>query len=122
MRKLGIIANISRIYGSVINNSILVDSPNPDEEFGAWMRYLECKGAEIFRFPCSLSVRKIRYSCIPRKSSNVDRSMMYYTLLDVPYQVEDVALLLEIFILRVLKYSRNIGFLVFFRVFLRLTP
>src|SRR2546430_518904 len=122
MRKSTNIADISGSFDRGMYFVIPLDRSNPDEEFGAYLRYLECKGAEIFRFPCSLSVRKMRYSCIPRKSSNVDRSMMYYTLLDVPYQVEDVALLLEIFILRMLKYSRNIGFLVFFRVFLRLTP
>src|SRR2546430_1611735 len=46
-----LIADISGSFDRGITKYIPLDSPNPDEEFGAWLRYLECKGAEIFKFP-----------------------------------------------------------------------
>src|SRR2546430_2725959 len=45
------IANITGSFDRGIAKYIPLDRSNPDEEFGTYLRYLECKGAEIFKFP-----------------------------------------------------------------------
>src|SRR2546430_1340878 len=51
LRKSTNIANISGSFDCGITKYIPLDRSNPDEEFGAYLRYSECKGAEIFKFP-----------------------------------------------------------------------
>ena len=51
MQNLSYMSKISANFDRGITNYIPLDRSNPDEEFGTYLRYLECKGAEIFKFP-----------------------------------------------------------------------
>src|SRR5438105_15458838 len=79
MRNFAIIADISGSFDRGITIYIPLDSPNPDEEFGAWLRYLECKGAEIFKFPLSFFLRNMRmFVFIADISGSFDRDISKY--------------------------------------------
>src|SRR2546430_345205 len=90
MRKFAIIADISGSFYRGKTKYIPLDSPNPDEEFGAWLRYLECKGAEIFKIPRSFFLRTMRViAIIAAISGSFDRAKTKYIPLDSPNPDEE---------------------------------
>src|SRR2546430_11969814 len=90
MRKSTNITDISASFDRGNTKYIPLDRSNPDEEFGAWLRYLECKRAEIFKFPCSFSLRNMRYSTnIADISGSFDRGITTYIPLDRSYPDEE---------------------------------
>src|SRR2546430_381394 len=77
------IADISGSFDRGITKYIPLDRSNPDEEFGAYLRYLECKGREIFKFAgsfCGCNMRK--YTNIADISGSFDRGITKYIPLD----------------------------------------
>ena len=83
MRKSTNIADISGSFDRGMTKYIPLDRSNPDEEFGAYLRYLECKGADICKIPCSFSVRNMRKSTnIADISGSFDRGIAKYIPLD----------------------------------------
>src|SRR2546430_8344829 len=90
MRKSTNITDISASFDRGNTKYIPLDSSNPDEEFGAWLRYLECKGAETFKFPWSFFLRNMRtFAIIADISGSFDRGITKYIPLDSPNPDEE---------------------------------
>src|SRR5438105_4163422 len=90
MRTLAIIADISGSFDRGITKYIPLDSPYPDEEFGAWMRYLDCKGTRLEERRVGLFLRNMRtLAIIADISGSFDRGITKYIPLDSPYPDEE---------------------------------